>query len=117
MILPVSFGTIKHPLKLFWGKETGTAFGDLLSNVIAMGTFMAGILLLVYLVYGGVSYMTAGGDEKQVNKAKQMLTNAVIGLVIVVAAIMVTQILGGILGFEDILAPYFLGPGDPLPEP
>ena len=108
---------MEHPLPAFRGTETGVAFGELLSNVVAMGTFIAGILLLVYLVYGGVSYMMAAGDDKAINKAKQVLTNGIIGLVIVVAAILITQILGGILGFENILAPYFLGPGETAPVP
>ena len=112
-----SFGVLKHPLPILRDIFTGVALSSLLNNFISLATFGAGILLLVYLVYGGVSYIIAGGDEKQVTKAKQMLTNAIIGLVIVVAAIMITQILGGILGFEDILAPYFLGPGEALPEP
>ena len=94
---------------------TGPALSSLLSNFISLATFGAGILLLVYLVYGGVSYIMAGGDEKAVAKAKQILTNGIIGLVIVVAAIMVTQILGGILGFENILAPVFVGPGEATP--
>ena len=117
MYLPISFGTLEHPLQLFRGQEAGAAFGDLLSNFIAFATYISGILLLVYLVYGGISYAMAGGDEKAVGKAKQILTNGIIGLVIVVAAIIIVQILGGILGFENILAPYFLGPGETAPTP
>jgi hypothetical protein len=45
-----------------------------------------GIVLLFYFIYGGFRWMTAGGDEKQVDEAKRMIRNAVIGLVIIMAS-------------------------------
>lgn len=45
-----------------------------------------GIVLLFYFLYGGFKWMTSGGEEDGVKEAKEMIKNAVIGLVIVMAA-------------------------------
>lgn len=50
-----------------------------------------GILLLVYLLYAGFLWMTAAGDDKQVGKAKEMIKNAVIGLIVIVAAFSISN--------------------------
>jgi len=38
------------------------------------------------IIYAGFLWMTAGGNPEQVDKAKQWLTNAIIGLAIILAA-------------------------------
>lgn len=45
-----------------------------------------GIIFLVLTIYAGFLWMTAGGDEKQVAKAKNIIITAVIGLVILLSA-------------------------------
>ncbi len=45
---------------------------------------LVGILLLVYLLYGGFLWMTAGGSTEQVKKAKDVMRNTLIGIVIIV---------------------------------
>lgn len=112
-----SFGKVSHPLVNLRGTETGEGLGNLLNNVITFATYIAGVALLAYLIFGGISWIVAGGNEDQVAKAQKMISNAVIGIVIVVAAIMVTQILGGVLGFENILQPTFPGAGGPAGTP
>ena len=45
-----------------------------------------GIVFVVLVVYAGFLYLTSNGDETNVKKAKKMLTQAVIGLVLIVSA-------------------------------
>ena len=42
------------------------------------------------IIYAGFEWMTAQGDEKKVDKAKDTLTRAVIGLIIIIAAYSIT---------------------------
>ena len=109
------FGSLKNPLPLLRGLTTEQGFGMLINNLITFATYAAGIALLGYLVYGGISWIVAGGNEDQVETAQKTVSNAVIGIVIVVAAIIITQILGNVLGFENILQPTF--PGGPVTTP
>jgi len=47
---------------------------------------LLGIIFLVLVIYAGFLWMTAGGDEKKVAKAKSIIITAVIGLVILLSA-------------------------------
>jgi hypothetical protein len=57
-----------------------SAIGTLINSVLSI----VGVLLLVYLIWGGFTWMTAGGDSKKVDQAQSIIKNAVIGLVIIV---------------------------------
>ncbi|MCI0479221.1 pilin [Candidatus Uhrbacteria bacterium] len=58
----------------------------LIGNIIGGLMSLVGAILFVYLLYGGFRWMTAGGDEKKVGEARDVIKNAVIGLVIIVLA-------------------------------
>ncbi len=63
--------------------------GDLLSLIqIVINTFLSivGVLLLTYILYAGYNWMTAQGEEEKVNKAKDTLKRAIVGVIIIVAA-------------------------------
>lgn len=67
---------------------------------------LVGIILLVMLIYGGVMYMTSAGNEEQAKKAKQVLTYAIIGIVIIAMSFLITQFIvnaltGGSNGAND----------------
>lgn len=49
------------------------------------------VVCVVMLVWAGYSYMTAGGDEGKVQKATKTLTNAIIGLVIALLALVLVN--------------------------
>ncbi len=45
-----------------------------------------GLIAVIIVIYGGFIWMTSGGQEEKVNKAKSILKNGLIGLVIVIFA-------------------------------
>ena len=73
----------------------GKSIPEVIASVIRFGLGMVGALFLVYFLYGGFMWMTAGGDVKKVQKAGQTLTQAVIGLfVIMISYAAITAIFG-----------------------
>ena len=60
----------------------------------------AGLIFFAMLVMGGFRFLTAGGDEKSIQEARKSLTNATIGLIIIVSAFAVSQILFTIFGLS-----------------
>lgn len=52
-------------------------------------TFM-GTIFLILMIYGGFTWMTAAGSEEKVTKARGIIVNAIIGIVVVVAAYTIT---------------------------
>jgi amino acid permease len=51
---------------------------------------LLGIIFVVLLVYAGIQWMTAEGDEVKVEKAKSTITRAIIGLGIIITAYAIT---------------------------
>jgi hypothetical protein len=52
---------------------------------------LLGIILVVIILYAGYKWMMAQGNTQQIDEAKKMITNAVIGLVILMAAYAIAQ--------------------------
>ena len=71
------------------GGSIGLGTSDLRQVAINVIKWVLGILGLVavsFLIYGGVLWMTAAGNEERIEKAKRVIINAVIGLVIVLVS-------------------------------
>ena len=72
--------------------------GSIVSRLLIYLIPLAGIGLLLYLIFGGFRYLTSAGDPKKTEAAKGMITTAVIGFAIVFTAFWVTQIVDFIFG-------------------
>jgi hypothetical protein len=69
------------------GSDLPTIIGSLINVVLGF----LGIVLLFYVLRAGFLWMTAGGDEKQVKTAKDMIRDAVIGLVVIIAGFAISN--------------------------
>jgi hypothetical protein len=59
------------------------SIADVVTTIFSIVVPIAGALLLLLLLYGGITYMTAAGNDEQVAKAKKIMTQAIIGIIIV----------------------------------
>ncbi len=64
---------------------------EIVMNVLNFLLSVAGTLAIIALIIGGLMYLTAAGDEKQVDTGKSMFKSAVIGIAIVMAAMIIVQ--------------------------
>lgn len=71
------------------------AMRDYVTPTVRTLTALAAIASSFFLVYGGVLYMTSRGHPEKLDHAKQVLRNALVGLVIVLGAATLTAILSG----------------------
>jgi len=55
-------------------------------NIIKLALGFLGVLAVVIILIGGFKWMTAGGNEEQVEEAKKILIAGVIGLFIILAS-------------------------------
>jgi hypothetical protein len=62
----------------------------IIGNIIKIFLGILGIIALVIVLYAGFLYMTSGGKPDQIEKAKKLLMNAGIGLVIILSAYSIT---------------------------
>ena len=82
--------------------STGDPLGEIISALLPYLFAGAGLLLLLYFIFGGLSLMLSRGDPKAVQSAKDKITSAVIGFIIVFVSYWLVQIVGIILGIEAI---------------
>lgn len=59
---------------------------DIITTIINVMLFIAGALAVIMIIYGGIRYITAHGDEKQVKVAKDTIVYSVVGLIIAILA-------------------------------
>jgi hypothetical protein len=61
---------------------------------------IAFIVAFVFLVLGGISWITSGGDKAGVEAARNKIINAIIGLIVVASTWALFQLVGGAIGFN-----------------
>jgi|WetSurSiteA1Bulk_404760.scaffolds.fasta_scaffold59020_3 hypothetical protein len=83
-------------------KLQGKSIGDIVSTLIPYFFLVAGILLLINLVMGGLALMLSRGDPKAVQSAQGKITNSLIGFLIVFASYWIVQLVGRVFGIEAI---------------
>ncbi len=57
-----------------------------ISSFISLFLSFLGVIFLILMIFGGYNWMTAAGDEKKIDKAKDTIRAAIIGLIIIIAA-------------------------------
>lgn len=82
----------------------GALFTKGISVIIGVLTVSAGLWFIFQFFLGALGWLSAGGDKTAIENARKKITNAVIGLVIVIAAIFLIDLIGTILGL-NILSP------------
>lgn len=95
-------GLKKAAGKAFQGNDQGltseegiiTSIPVAIGTVVGAGLALIGLVFLILMIYGGLMWMTARGNEQQVGKAKQLILAAIIGLFIVLSAYAITAYIG-----------------------
>lgn len=87
------------------GEQMQPAFiNTFAGKIIAIVLGFIGVLFLLLIIYSGFQWLTAGGNEEKVSKAKTRVLNGVIGLAIALCAFILTSALFSYLNEK------FLGP-------
>lgn len=63
---------------------------DIIFKVIQYLLGFIGVVMIVIIAYGGFTWMTAAGNEEKVKKAKNLLQNGLIGLIVIMVAYAIT---------------------------
>lgn len=79
----------------YGGTAPTSTFTDLVHNILLAVFSILGVIFLCLTVYAGFLWMTAMGDTKKVQKAKDILGQSMIGLVICLLAYAITYYITG----------------------
>lgn len=80
-------------------------FNKFIQSIVGIMTVVAAIWFIFLIIAGAVGIMTAGPDKQKVQQASTRITNGVIGLFIIIAAVAIIEFFGTLFGFENILNP------------
>ena len=92
-----------------WGEDEGGAtkalqsFTGVISNIIGVLTIVAGIWFMFQFITAGISWISAGGNKESVAGAQSRMRNALIGMVVVVAAWAIVGLMGNLLGIDILI--------------
>ncbi|SRR5258708_632403 len=84
-----------------FGVQNAT-IGGIIGAAIPYIFTIAGMLLLVYLIFGGLQLMLSQGEPKAAQAAKSHITNALVGFIIIFIAYWVVQLFGIVFGLKGI---------------
>ncbi len=76
------------------------SFESLFRNIVGAVVALSGIAIFIMLLVGGFTYLFSGGDQKKLEQARGTITNAVGGLVIIVAAYLILQTIKAFTGVD-----------------
>ena len=71
-------------------------------NVVNAALMLAGTVAAFLIVYAGIRFVTSGGDPKKVSSARQILTYALIGLVLVLLSFAIIYLISYLTNTECI---------------
>jgi hypothetical protein len=78
---------------------------DYVSSIVGIMTIFASIWFLFNILYAGYEWISAGGDTKKVAGARDRITHAFMGLVIIAGAWSLLAIAGQFLGYNTLVSP------------
>jgi len=83
-----------------WSK---TGLATIVGYVVRSFVSLLGIIFICYVIYGGYLWMTAAGNDEKITKARKIIVDGIIGLVIVLSAV----------GIYYLISNFFINPGTP----
>ena len=93
-------GEIIGPLNTDPDKPQYNNLADIVNIAMPYLFSIAGIILFLMLVWGGFEFLTSMGDPKKAEGAKNKITSAIIGIVILFMSYWVVQLIDIFFGFK-----------------
>lgn len=74
---------------------------DVVNKFLVWGVGFASIVAVGFIIYGGFTYIMAGGNEENIKRGKNLVMKAAIGLIIIMAAWLIIATIVGLLSGKD----------------
>lgn len=68
---------------------------QVLHNGLNIVYFLAGVIAIIVIIVGGITYATSAGNGGNITKAKNLILYSVVGLVVVLSAFVITNFVIG----------------------
>lgn len=78
-------------------------FSKFISSVVGLMTIIGIIWFIFVLIAGAIGIIAAGGDKAKMESARGRITSGLIGLIVIIAAIFIIDLVGNLIGIQNIL--------------
>lgn len=75
---------------------------EIINRGLAYAIIIAGLLSVVFIFIGGISFILSGGQEDKIKQAISTIRYAIIGLIVTILAVVIVSAVGGALGLDII---------------
>ena len=72
---------------------SGTTIAEYIRAIFVYFVWIVGLLAVVMIVFGGVRWVAAAGNPVQINDARDIVNNAIIGVIIVLTSVLLLQVI------------------------
>lgn len=87
-------------MALFNSDNPSLTIGSVISRLLLFAIIAAGLYFFVRLIFAGYKYLTSLGEPAKIQSASKELTNATIGLLVVISAFFLAQIIQVVFGIS-----------------
>src|SRR3989338_2257397 len=81
----------------------GAGPGELYARFVFLLSAYAGGLFLIGIIYGGLLWMTSGGEEEKITKGKTIILWCGIGIVVIFSAYLITNFFTGAVNHRGLI--------------
>jgi len=89
--------TVEQPAIFFF-----TDIGVLITKILNFVMVLGALLVFMYLILGGIEWITSGGDKGKTESARNKITAAIIGLIVLASAWAILILVLKFLGITDL---------------
>ena len=95
---PAAFAQTDIEAPSFFFTDVGSLINKVLNFVMVLGA----LLVFMYLIWGGIEWITSGGDKGKTESARNKITAAILGLIVLAASWAILGLVLNFLGAGDI---------------
>ena len=77
-------------------------FGNWLSNILTVVMVLGAVVCLALIIMGAIQWITSGGDKAKTEEARNRITSAIIGLIVLADTIALFSLVADFLGITAI---------------
>jgi len=78
--------------------SSNSTFGEYLSSIFSGIMTIAVLMVLLYLIWGAIEWITAGGDQSKIQKGRDKIVQSIIGIIVLASSVAIFYVVQGFIG-------------------
>jgi len=101
LVLAQTLSPLPLPTSPYTGEPvTLTKIQDVITSIAKFLIIISMVIAVIFIVWGGISYMTAGDDASRATAARSRIINGIIGALVVLAVGLILQTLATVVDWN-----------------